>query len=118
MRCRDECYKRFATYSVVRPTVRVEKGSAAFAPHVVNVVVKDVESETLIMQLDRQGVCVSGGSACASHDLNPSHVLKALGISRDEALGALRLSFGRDTTVQDLDRFFSSFDEVIRKFAK
>lgn len=115
---RDECYKRFATYSVVRPTVQVEKGSAAFAPHVVNVVVKDIESETLIMQLDRQGVCVSGGSACASHDLNPSHVLKALGISRDEALGALRLSFGRDTTVQDLDRFFSAFDEVIRKFAK
>lgn len=115
---RDECYERFATYSAVRPTVKVEKDTLIFAPHVVNVLVKGIESETLIMQLDRQGVCVSGGSACASHDLDPSHVLKALGIPRDDALGALRLSFGKDTTTQDIDRFFTAFDEVIQKFAK
>ena len=72
----------------------------------------------LLMQLDRKGVCVSGGSACASHDLNPSHVLRALGISRDDALGALRLSFGGDTTEQDLDTFFTAFEEVLHKYTK
>ena len=44
-------------------------------------------------------------------------MLRALGISRDDALGALRLSFGRDTTVKDIEKFFAAFDEVITKFA-
>lgn len=114
---RDECYARFAKYDKVTATVLVEKGSTVYAPHIVHVLVKGIESETLIMQLDRLGICVSGGSACASHDLDPSHVLRALGISRDDALGALRLSFGRDTTVQDIEKFFAAFDEVITKFA-
>ncbi len=86
---RDECYARFARYDKVKATVAVEKGSLTYAPHIVHVLVSGVESETLIMQLDRRGICVSGGSACAWHDLDPSHVLKALGVSRDEALGAL-----------------------------
>lgn len=114
---RDECYARFARYDKVKATVAVEKGSLTYAPHIVHVLVSGVESETLIMQLDRRGICVSGGSACASHDLDPSHVLKALGVSRDEALGALRLSFGNDTTVQDIEKFFAAFDEVIEKYA-
>ena len=101
----------------MKATVAVEKGSLTYAPHIVHVLVSGVESETLIMQLDRRGICVSGGSACASHDLDPSHVLKALGVSRDEALGALRLSFGSDTTVQDIEKFFAAFDEVIEKYA-
>ena len=114
---RDICYERFAHYEKVSATVSVEKGSLAYAPHIAHVLVKGMESETLIMQLDRRGVCVSGGSACASHDLDPSHVLRALGVSRDDALGALRLSFGNETTVQDIERFFTAFDEVIAKFS-
>lgn len=114
---RDECYERFVEYSQVKPSVSVEKGSEAYAPHIVNVMVRGIESETLIMQLDRKGVCVSGGSACASHDLDPSHVLKALGVSRDDALGALRLSFGRETTHEDIDTFFAAFDEVVKRFS-
>lgn len=115
---RDECYERFASYPGVRPTVSVEAGSTAYAPHIVSVVVPGLESETLIMQLDRRGVCVSGGSACASHSLDPSHVLTALGISKDDALGALRLSFGKGTTHEDIDAFFAAFDEVMAKFGK
>ena len=114
---RDECYERFSAYPCVRASVTVGKDSKRYAPHIVNVLVKGMESETLIMQLDRRGVCVSGGSACTSHDLDPSHVLKALGIARDDALGALRLSFGRGTTHEDIDHFFVAFDEVIEKFA-
>lgn len=113
---RDECYRRFATYDRVRPSVAVDQGSRAFAPHIVNVVVRGFESETLIMQLDRLGVCVSGGSACTSHNLEPSHVLTALGISKDDALGALRLSFGHETTQADIEAFFTAFDKVLESY--
>lgn len=115
---RDSAYARFETLPQVKASVFVEPNSLEYAPHIVNVTVKGIESETLIMQLDRKGICVSGGSACASHDLDPSHVLRALGISRDDALGALRLSFGGDTTEQDLDTFFTAFEEVLHKYAK
>ena len=92
---RDECYARLLENPKVKAAVSVEPGTTAFAPHVVNVLVRGMESETLILQLDRRGFCVSGGSACSSHSLNPSHVLKAIGVSRDDALGSLRVSLGR-----------------------
>ena len=69
---------------------------------------KGYESETLVLRLDRAGFGVSGGSACASHSLEPSRVLKALGVTTDEAYGALRISIGRYTTEDDLQRFVSA----------
>lgn len=110
---RDETYRRFSEYSCVVPSVQVEKGSLHFAPHIVNVLVKGFESETLILQLDRRGIFVSGGSACSTGSLDPSHVLTSLNIPRDLALGSLRLSFGNATTEQDIDRFFEAFDEIV-----
>lgn len=111
---RDEAYRRFGTYERVTPSVQVPAGSKEFAPHIVNVLVRGIESETLILQLDRRGIFVSGGSACSSGSLDPSHVLSALNVPRDLALGSLRLSFGSLTTQEDLDRFFEAFDEVLR----
>lgn len=110
---RDECYERLCAHPRVRATVPVEAGSTAYAPHIVNVLVSGIESETLILQLDRRGVCVSGGSACSSHSLDPSHVLTALGISRDEALGSLRVSLGNATTHEDIEKFLAAFAEVV-----
>lgn len=110
---RDELYERLCTHPRVRATVPVEPGDEAYAPHIVNVLVRDVESETLILQLDRRGVCVSGGSACSSHSLGPSHVLSALGVPRDDALGSLRVSMGFGTTDEDVRRFLAAFDEVV-----
>jgi cysteine desulfurase len=62
-----------------------------------------VESEALLMLLDAEGVYASAGSACASGAVEPSHVLAAMGVSRERALGSLRLSLGRDTTEADVD---------------
>jgi cysteine desulfurase len=62
-----------------------------------------VESEALLVLLDRQGVCASAASSCASGALEPSHVLAAMGVSRVEARGALRLSLGATTTGADVD---------------
>jgi cysteine desulfurase len=62
-----------------------------------------VESEALLMLLDGAGVCASAGSACASGAIEPSHVLAAMGVPRERALGSLRLTLGRDTTSADVD---------------
>lgn len=110
---RDRCYERLLDNPRVKPAVKVEPGSTEFAPHVVNVLVHGIESETLILQLDRRGFCVSGGSACSSHSLDPSHVLKAIGISRDDALGSLRVSLGNATTAEEIDAFVEAFNEVV-----
>jgi cysteine desulfurase len=63
-----------------------------------------VENEALLFLLDRAGLCASAASACASGAMDPSHVLAAMGIPRDQANGALRLSLGVATTDQDIDR--------------
>ena len=65
------------------------------------------------MQLDRSGIAVSGGSACSSDDLDPSHVLRALGISRDRALDSLRVSLGWLTTKDDIDILVEAVKKLI-----
>lgn len=110
---RDECYAGLLQHACVQATVEVEPGSTEYAPHIVNVLVRGFESETLILQLDRRGVCVSGGSACSSHSLDPSHVLTALGIARDDALTSLRISLGSSTTHEDIQAFLNAFSDVV-----
>ncbi|MDQ3640649.1 MAG: aminotransferase class V-fold PLP-dependent enzyme, partial [Actinomycetota bacterium] len=62
-----------------------------------------VESESLLVLLDAAGVYASAGSACASGAVDPSHVLAAMGMSRAQAIGSLRLSLGPGTTQADVD---------------
>ena len=82
-------------------------------PNIFSIIVDKIDSETMIMRLDRLGFAVSGGSACSSGSLEPSHVLLALGVSRDQAQSVLRLSFGHGTTASDIDAFCAAFAEVI-----
>jgi cysteine desulfurase len=63
-----------------------------------------VDREELLVALGGQGICVSGGSSCASGALEPSHVLAAMGVDRDAAVGAVRFSLGYDTTGEDIGR--------------
>jgi cysteine desulfurase len=63
-----------------------------------------IENEALLYLLDRAGLCASAASACASGAMDPSHVLAAMGITRERANGALRLSLGTATTEHDIDR--------------
>ncbi len=64
---------------------------------------KDVSGDSLLIMLDMNGICASSGSACAAGSIDPSHVLLAIGRSRDEAKGALRLSIDKDLTKEDAD---------------
>jgi putative protease len=110
---RDELYEKLSQVPGVRPTVDVPRGSVDFLPNIVHVIVRDLESETLILRLDMKGFGVSGGSACSSHSLEPSHVLRSIGVEGDDAYGALRISMGRYTTAEDIDRFLIAFDEAL-----
>ncbi len=77
--------------------------AAQFLPHILNVYFPGVSAEHLITKLDILGVAVSSGSACRSRALEASHVIQALGFSKDRALQSIRFSFGRPTTRTFLD---------------
>jgi cysteine desulfurase len=88
------------------------------APHVLNIMVPGADSEALLMHLDLQGVAASSGSACSTGAVEPSHVLTAMGVPRELALGALRFSLGRETTQADIDRAAGVFPAVVAKVRK
>ena len=73
-------------------------------PNNVNISVDGVEGPTLLMSLDRAGIAASSGSACSSGSIEPSHVLKAIGLPDRLASSGIRFSLGRGTTEEELDR--------------
>lgn len=90
------------------------------APHIVNVSFPPVggsplDGEMLMLNLDHAGFCVSSGSACSSGSMNPSHVLLAIGRQPEEAKAAVRVSFGVDTTKQDLDSFIMTLSRTLAR---
>jgi cysteine desulfurase len=82
-------------------------------PHHASFVIGDVAGDSLLMRLDREGVYASSGSACTSGSLEPSHVLLAMGISPEEALGSLRLTVGKHTTNADVDAAVEVIEEAV-----
>lgn len=76
-----------------------------------------ISSETLLMALDLEGIAVSNGSACSSGKVEPSHVLKAMGASNEQASCAIRVSIGWDTKLKDIDAFISAFTKIHARIA-
>ena len=110
---RDDLYERLAAIDPIQPTVQVDRGSMDFLPNIVNVFFEGYESNTLLTRYDALGFGVSGGSACSSDSTEPSHVLKAIGLPDDQALGEVRVSFGRYTTRDDIDGFMRATLDVL-----
>jgi len=75
-----------------------------------------VEGESLLLFLDSKGIAVSTGSACSSHKLEPSHVLRALGLKPEECHGSLRITMGRSNTEEDVDYVSESIVEAVERF--
>ena len=73
-------------------------------PNILNVRFAGAEGEAILMRLDMFGVQVSSGSACSTDSIAPSHVLMALGIAQEDVHGSIRISMGRYTTEEDIDR--------------
>ena len=91
------------------------RGAAQRAPHIVNVSVPGVDSESMLMALDLRGIGCSAGSACQSGSVSPSHVLHAIGVSPDVAGGAIRMSIGSLTTDASVDRVIEVFPALVAK---
>jgi cysteine desulfurase len=84
-------------------------------PNNVNVAVQYIEGEGMLLSLDMIGVAASSGSACASGSLEPSHVLRAIGLPQDIAHGSIRFSLGRATTKADLDFVLEHFPPIVER---
>jgi cysteine desulfurase len=84
-------------------------------PNTSNLTFTAIEAETALLLFDKEGLCCSAGSACSSGSINPSHVLTAMGVTRDEARASLRFSLGRTTTEADIDRALEIIPRIVGK---
>jgi cysteine desulfurase len=87
-------------------------------PNNVNLGFKYIEGESIVLDLDAEGIATSTGSACSSKSLDPSHVLLAIGLKPEDAHGSLRVSIGRFTTEEDIDFFLEKLPPVIERLRK
>lgn len=84
-------------------------------PNTSNLSFAGIEAETALLLFDKEGLCCSAGSACSSGSINPSHVLTAMGVTRDEARASLRFSLGRTTTDADIDLALEIIKRTVAK---
>jgi len=87
-------------------------------PHLSNISFRFIEGEGLLINLDLQGIAVSTGSACSSGSLEPSPVIRALGRNDELARGAIRFSFGKDNTEEDVDYVLEVLPKAVESLRK
>ena len=95
------------------PGTRLNGHRTDSLPHIANFSFEAIEGESLVMRLDERSIAVSTGSACSSPNLEPSHVLVAIGVPLSMAHGSLRVSTGRQTTEAEIDAFLGVLPEVV-----
>ncbi len=111
--------RRYAEQALQKiPEVVVFAQRAIRLPNTIFFAVQGIEGATLLMSLDRDGIAVSSGSACASGSGEPSHVLRAMGVEDGLAYGAVRVSFGSENTVEEVDLLISSLQRQIESLLK
>ncbi len=93
--------------------VQVNGRNAPRLPNTTNVSCHFIEGEGMLFQLSDQGICASSGSACTSGSLEPSHVLRALGVPFTAVHGSVRFSLSRYNTEEDIDRILEVFPQVV-----
>lgn len=98
--------------------VHVNGGLIDRLPNNINFSIRGVEGESLILYMDNLGIACSTGSACSSADLNPSHVLLAIGVPLDMAHSSVRFSIGRFTSREDIDYTVDKLIECVDRIRK
>lgn len=97
------------------PFIRRNGAPSPRLPNTSNLTFEGVEAEALLLLLDKEGICASSGSACSTGSLEPSHVLTAMGLPRSLAMGSVRFSLGRTTTMADVNRLTSVLPKLLKR---
>ena len=97
------------------PNTAVNGARDARVPNTTNISFERIEAESLLIALDLEGVAVSTGSACSSGTLEPSHVLKAMGLSSHRAQNSIRFSLGASNTEEQIDHVISILPKIVAK---
>jgi len=97
------------------PGTAVNGGGARRVPNTTNIAFEKVEAESLLIALDLEGIAVSTGSACASGTLEPSHVLRAMGLPPGRVQSSLRFSVGATTTADEIDRVLAVLPALVQR---
>ena len=97
------------------PDCRVNGDPESRLPNTTNISFEYVEGEAILLLLDRHGICASSGSACTSGSLEPSHVLRAMGVPFTAAHGSIRFSLSRYSTEEEVDFTIQKMPEIIHR---
>ena len=93
----------------------IRNGSENHIPGNVSISFKGQSGEMLLHRLDLMGICVSTGSACDSRETQISHVLRAIGLDESYAKGTIRVSFGKDNTIEEAEKIADSIVSIVKK---
>lgn len=96
------------------PGVAINGSRKHRLPNSVHITLPGQDNERLLVELDEQGILTAAGSACSASSDEPSHVLRAMGVSSTDAQASLRITMGRETTEQQVREFVSALNEVAR----
>ncbi len=108
---RDRCIQSLLQI----PHTRLNGDPVRRLPGNVNVSFEGIEGESMLMMLDMHGICASSGSACTSGSLDPSHVLLAIGLPHEVAHGSLRLSWGVQNTMEEVEYVLETLPPIIQR---
>jgi cysteine desulfurase len=97
------------------PHVRLNGHPTKRLPQNVNISFHFVEGESVLIMLDRKGICASSGSACTSGSLDPSHVLLAIGRKHEDAHGSIRMTFSKYNTMKEMDETVAALKVVVER---
>ena len=98
--------------------VRLNLPKGACAPHVLNLTLPDIRSETMLHSLSQKGIYISNGSACSSHSKHPSSALMSFGLTESETEASIRISFSKYNTKEDVDALAEALRESIEQLVK
>ena len=100
------------------PYIKINGDLVKRLPGNANISFSGIDGKKLIEELDKVGICASSGSACSAGLLNPSHVLLSIGVPVDLAKSSLRITFGKENTMEDVDYLVDNLESIVNKLRK
>ena len=110
--------REYAISRLSELSVRLNLPTGACAPHILNLTLPDIRSETMLHELSRSGICISHGSACSSHSKEVSAALTAFGLKREEIECSVRVSFSVYNTREDVDTLVDSLRSALDRLVR